>query len=142
MKKAIVIYHSKTGITKKMGEEISDFLKINNIQPEIFSINEFKNEKLKDADYVLIGCWTSGLMLFLQHPEKIWVNFARQLPDLSGKKTGLFTTYKLATGSMFRIMKKHLKTDPGDNPIEFKSRNGHLTEIIKTDLLKFIGDSK
>lgn len=135
MKKAIIIYHSKTGITKKFGEEISGFLKENSIQPEIFSINEFKNEKLNNAEYVFIGCWTSGLMLFLQHPEKVWVKFAQQLPDLTGKKTGLFTTYKLATGSVFDKMKKQVK---GEILIELKSRNGLLSGANKILLSEFI----
>ena len=135
MKKAIIIYHSKTGITKKMGEEIYSFLKENNIHAEIYSIQEFKPDMLDDSDLVLLGCWTSGLMLFLQHPEKVWVNFASGLPDLNGKKVGLFTTYKLATGSMFGKMKKHIK---GNILAELKSKNGKLTDINKSVLLDLI----
>jgi hypothetical protein len=77
-------------------------------------------------------------MLFLQHPDKIWIEFAKQLPELNGKKIGLFTTYKLATGSMFLKMKKHIKCNQDNIIVEMKSRRGHLTEPVLTGLKKLI----
>jgi len=43
----------------------------------------------------------------------------------------LFTTYKLATGSMFSKMRKHLKCGANDIVLELKSRNGNLSKENK-----------
>lgn len=138
MKKALIIYNSKTGTTKKFGEEIGNYFTSKNIDSHIISINEFNKSDVKNVDYVLLGCWTSGLMLFLQHPQKEWIEFVKRLPDLSGKKIGLFTTYKIRTGSMFGKMKKYLAGIVNKVSVEIKSRNGLLTDSVENNLLQFI----
>jgi flavodoxin len=138
MEKALVIYHSKTGITRTFGKEISGFLIRNNIETTFISINDFRESDMQGVDYLFLGCWTSGLMILLQHPEKAWVDFSKRLPDLSGKKIGLFTTYKLATGSMFSGMKKRLRCSQSNVILELKSRDGHLTEFHTTKLRSFL----
>jgi flavodoxin len=138
MKKALVIYHSKTGITRTFGKEISDYLGRNYVESTFISINDYRESDIQDVDYLFLGCWTSGLMVLLQHPEKAWVEFSNRLPDLNGKKIGLFTTYKLATGSMFKGMRKRLRCNRGDVVLELKSRDGHLTEPQCTQLRSFI----
>jgi flavodoxin len=135
MKKALIVYNSKTGITKKFGHEIEGFCNQNGLKTEIVSIEEFKKETLAGIDYLFLGCWTSGLMILLQHPDQVWVKYADSLPELKGMKIVLFTTYKLATGSMFKKMKAHLKCDPKDIVLELKSRNEKLLEQ-NAELLK------
>lgn len=126
MKKGLIIYNSKTGITKKFGHEIESFCNQNGLKTEIVSIDEFKKEALTGIDYLFLGCWTSGLMILLQHPDQLWVKFADSLPELKGMKIVLFTTYKLATGSMFKKMTAHIKSNPANIVLELKSRNGKL----------------
>ncbi len=129
MKKALIIYHSKTGITKRYAEEIGKYCQEKGINTKVVSISDFNgNNPLPDNDLLFLGCWTSGLMIALQHPDKTWVNFARSLPEIKTSKVILFTTYKLATGSMFKNMKKHIPCDTGRISAELKSRNGYLTE--------------
>jgi flavodoxin len=137
MKKALIIYHSKTGTTKNLANEIGNFCNQNGIDPQVVSIEEFKKDALKDVDYLFLGCWTHGLMILFQHPDEHWVKFADSLPELKGKKIGLFTTYKIATGSMFNKMKKHINCETGDFKMELKSRDGKLHQS-NTDLLKNI----
>jgi flavodoxin len=128
MKKALIIYNSKTGITKKFGQEIENFCNQNGLKTEFVSIDEFRKEALTGIDYLFLGCWTSGLMILLQHPDQLWVKFADSLPEIKGMKIVLFTTYKLATGSMFKKMKAHIKCEPTDIVLELKSRNGKLLD--------------
>jgi flavodoxin len=135
MKKALIVYNSKTGITKIFGHEIESFCSQNGLKTEIISIDEFKKEALAGIDYLFLGCWTSGLMILLQHPDQLWVKFADSLPELKGMKIILFTTYKLATGSMFKKMRSHIKCDPKDIILELKSRTGKLLEV-NASLLK------
>ena len=104
MKTAVIFYHSKTGTTKKYAEEIGKYLKSKGLNTQITSIQAYSEDMLNNVDYVLFGCWTNGLMVILQHPEKIWVDFAAKLPSMPEVKVALFTTYKILTGSMFRNM--------------------------------------
>jgi flavodoxin len=138
MKNLMITYLSKTGITKKYAEEINDYVKGKGLKTDVVSIKELDAGRLKNADGILFGAWTSGLMIFLQHPDKPWVKFAKGLPDLKDKQVGLFTTYKLATGSMFKKMKKQLEDKITENRIELKSKNGSLSDQDKMLLDQFI----
>ena len=139
MKKALILYNSKTGTTKKLGEDIHEFLCENNIISDIKSIDEVTDFTFPGIDYFFLGCWTSGLFVVMQRPEKLWVEFAKKLPVIDSTRTALFTTYMLSTGSMFRNMKKHLKYEKKTNTFpEIKSRNGYLPEYYKDLIKKFI----
>jgi flavodoxin len=140
MKKAVIIYQSKTGITKKFGEQIRDYLVGKGIDAQEFSVKEYRDGLTDQADLVLLGCWTSGLMLLFQHPDKKWKEFSKRLTALDGKKTGLFTTYKIATGSMFRNMRKFLQAKDIHPSIELKSKNGSLSEENRAILDQFVKD--
>lgn len=134
MKKGIVIYCSKTGTTKKFGENISSYLSQKNAETNVVSIDDFNEEMLTDRDFVLFGCWTHGLMIFLQHPDKPWVEFIKTFPAIKNKKVGLFATYKVATGSMFKKMKKHLGDRVDTVEFELKSKRGELSEKYHANL--------
>lgn len=131
MKRALVIYHSQTGNTRGLGIDIHNLCKANGIESKVIATDEFTSASLENIDYLFLGCWTHGLMILLQHPEKAWVEFAAKLPELKQEKIVLFTTYKIATGSMFRKMRKHLKCNPANIALELKSRNGDLSEKNK-----------
>lgn len=134
MKKAIIIYNSKTGNTKHFAGEINKFLKTYDIESEAVSIFDYKPELIIESDIILLGCWTSGWMVMFQHPQKVWKEFANKLPDLSPKKVALFTTYKIATGGMFKNMKKHLRLNIQREIPIIKSRKGVLTDSDKSIL--------
>jgi flavodoxin len=138
MKNAVILYHSKTGTTRKYAQELSQALQSKGLTTTEFSIDQYKPETVLNADIVLLGCWTSGLFFFLQKPEKTWVEFAKELSILNSQKLAFFTTFKVRTGSMFRNMKKHIGSENAMLALELKSRNGKITsddEKILTDLL-------
>ena len=139
MKKALIIYNSRKGTTKKFGEEIGNFLHTKNISSKVIPIYDFDEKEVNEYDYVLFGCWTSGLFVIMQHPQKDWINFTKRLPSLINKKVGLFTTYKLATGSMFKKMRIPLEDKVGNINLELKSRNGLLSNSDTEELIKFVG---
>jgi flavodoxin len=107
--KICIIYNSHTGTTRALARNIGTFLQSEEHEVEVASIDSYDREFILQADLVLLGCWTSGLFFIAQHPDRSWKIFASRLPDLRGKKLVLFTTYKLAVGSMFRRMEAHLK---------------------------------
>ena len=138
MKHALVLYNSRTGTTERFAREIGDFLSREGVSVNVVSIFKFNPQDLARADIVLLGCWTSGLMIILQHPERTWVEFAKTLPDIRDKRIGLFTTYALAAGSMFKRMEQHVNMRSDGVELELKSRDGHLHDTHKRQLSTFL----
>ena len=79
MKNALVIYNSKNGTTKNYAQEINRYFNNHDVSASVTSIEEFDEKMLQNIDYLLLGCWTSGLFFFLQGPDKEWINFASRL---------------------------------------------------------------
>jgi flavodoxin len=138
MKEAVIYYNSHSGTTKLYAFEIKKYIENKGIDVKVFSIEAYSIEQIRNADYVLLGCWTSGLFFILQHPEKIWKQFAAKLPSNLPSKIALFTTYKILTGSMFKNMRKELKCIHDHAVVEFKSRNGMLSVNNKKVLDGFV----
>jgi len=136
--KASIIYNSHSGTTKGFAEAIGKYLAEKSVENSVGSIDNYDREYLQSADLVLIGCWTSGLMIIAQHPDRPWKHFAGKMPALSGKKVALFTTYKIATGSMFRKMEKILKGKIDKTDAVIKSKGRVLTEEHRAILDKLI----
>jgi flavodoxin len=138
MNRALVLYNSKTGTTERFAGELGEFLSSQGITAKVTSIFKFEQQDLDGIDFVFLGCWTSGLMVVFQRPERTWIEFARTLPDLGNKRIALFTTYALATGSMFDQMKKHIKYGRQHINVELKSRDGHLTAHHREQVQSFL----
>ena len=132
MTTAAVVYCSRTGITRRYAEEIGRHLTSRGLATSVASVGDADFDAVAAADVVLLGSWTSGLMVVLQHPDGPWVSFVRRLPPLRGT-VGLFTTYKLLTGSMFGRMRAELPGAPTVR-VALKSRNGQLSEADRRAL--------
>jgi flavodoxin len=139
MTTAVVVYRSATGTTRGLAEEIGAHLESRGIDVAVHSVGECDPATLAGADIVLLGCWTSGLLVVGQHPDAPWLSFVRDLPTLDKARVGLFTTYKLATGSMFRRMRGALGPKCNRIDLEIKSRNSHLPRDGRAVLDQFIG---
>jgi flavodoxin len=137
---AIVVYRSATGTTRQLAEEIGAYLVARGIDATVQSVGECDPVSLVAADYVLLGCWTSGLFVIAQHPDEPWMAFVREVPRLNRSRVGLFTTYKLATGSMFARMRSALGDRVERVALELKSRDGHLSGAHRAALDAFIAD--
>ncbi len=137
---AAIVYRSRTGTTRRFAEEIGAHLRTLGVETSVASVGEADRTAMAAADVVLLGCWTNGLMVVGQHPDQTWIDFARALPDLSGTKLGLFTTYRILTGSMFGRMRRELRGRVGAVDLELKSRDGSLSEEHRTALARFVGE--
>src|SRR5512140_795284 len=138
MKRAIIVYRSRTGTTRQLAEEIGRFLASRDIEPRVVSVGDCDVQALHDVDFLLLGCWTGGLMIVRQHPDRPWVDFVRDIPSTTIPRVALFTTYKLATGSMFSQMRGHLAGRLPTPRLELKSRSGALSESNRRALEAFI----
>jgi flavodoxin len=138
LKRAVIIYRSRTGTTRRLAEEIGAFLATRDIDAQVVSVGMCDLQSLSDADYLLLGCWTGGLMIVAQHPDQPWVDLVRAMPVVAGPRVGLFTTYKIATGSMFARMRGHLAGRTPAPGLELKSRTGRLSESNRQALERFL----
>ena len=139
MATAAVVYRSASGTTRQLAEEIGEHLRTKGIDATVRSVGEADPAALASADLVLLGCWTSGLFIVAQHPDEPWLAFVRDLPPLARSRVGLFTTYKLVTGSMFPKMRAALDTRAPHVDLELKSRGGHLSDAGRQALDRFAG---
>ena len=132
MARAMVVYRSHTGVTRRYGEEIAAFLETKGVSATVVSVGECDMTGLKSADYLFLGCWTAGLFVVMQHPDEPWLAFVRDMPKLpstaeGGPKVALFTTYKLRTGSQFPKMRAALAGKTSPPLLELQSRDGSLS---------------
>ena len=125
MRSAIVVYRSHSGVTRRYGEAIAAFLATRGLAAQVVSVGECDTSALAHADYVLLGCWTSGLFVVRQRPDEPWLAFVRDIPDLPANsgplpKVALFTTYKLRTGSQFPKMRAALAGKTASYAVEIQ----------------------
>jgi flavodoxin len=139
MSTAVVVYRSRTGVTRRLAEEIGAHLRTRGIEARTGSVADFEAADLATVDLLLLGCWTSGLLVVRQHPDEPWLAFARDLPSLPQSRVGLFTTYRIATGSMFSRMCAALTGKVDRVELELKSRDGRLDGAGRERLDRFIG---
>lgn len=132
--KTSIIYNSHSGTTKAYAEEIGNFLSGKGIECKIYAIDDYDKEYLRSSELVMLGCWTNGLMIFAQHPDRAWKKFVEEMPDIRNKTLALFTTYKIATGSMFRKMENILAGKSNRPKAILKSRSKELTDMNRSSL--------
>jgi len=140
MKRAIIIYQSKTGTTKNYAQEIRAYMQEKQIETYCFPVENYREGILQDADYLLMGCWTKGLMVILQKPDEIWCDFVKKISVPAQTKVAFFATYKIRTGSMFKNMVKHFNQAKNSSFPNLKSRNGNISEIDRLVLNEFINN--
>ncbi len=140
MAKAIVVYRSHSGVTRRYGEAIAAYLDSKGMAAQVVSVGECDMATLAGADYLLLGCWTSGLFVVRQHPDEPWLAFVRDMPALTGPRprVALFTTYKLRTGSQFPMMRAALAGKTAAPQLELKSRDGRLSSADEAALEQFL----
>ncbi|HAF31315.1 MAG TPA: hypothetical protein DCG75_19935 [Bacteroidales bacterium] len=138
MKRAIIFYQSKTGTTKNYAQELGAYFKAKQIDTLCLSVEEYQQDLIQNADYLLLGCWTKGLMLIFQKPDKIWGDYAKKISVPENTKVALFATFKIRTGTMFKNMAKHFNHNSNISLPNLKSRNGKLSEKDKVILDEFI----
>jgi flavodoxin len=140
LSKALIVYRSHSGVTRRYGEEIARFLESRGVDAGVVSVGECDMTSLAEADYLLLGCWTSGMFVVGQHPDQPWMAFVRDIPATTraGQRVGLFTTYRLVTGSQFPKMRAALAGKTGAPTLELKSRNARLSPADEQALERFI----
>ena len=91
-----MIYESLTGNTAKAGRAIAAGLTAEGIPTRAFPITAIDYQALADADLVIVGSWTDGLILVGQRPGRL--GRIKGMPALSGKRAVVYLTYAIDAG--------------------------------------------
>lgn len=94
--KAVVIYESLTGNTRKAAGLIAAELGRRGVPATVSPITSIDYQALEDAELVIVGSWTDGLLFFGQRPGR--AGRLRKLPFISGKRCVVFCTYAVDSG--------------------------------------------
>ena len=96
--KAVVLYESLTGNTRKAAGIIGAQLERRGHQATVASITDVPYQALAEADLVVVGTWTDGLVLFGQRPGRS--GRLKKLPYMTGKRCAVFVTYAIDAGNV------------------------------------------
>ncbi len=110
--KAIVIYESLTGNTRKAGEAIAAELTRSGVETVACSIREIDLPQLSAADLVVVGSWVDGLFLVGQKPAG--VRRLINLPVIDGKRAAVYCTYALHAGKTLETLSGIVERRGGD----------------------------
>lgn len=138
MPRAVIVHRSRSGTTRRYAEAIGEVLRSKGLETQVVSVADVDIASLPGVDLLLLGCWTNGLFVIRQHPDEPWNAFVRELPPLPGTTVGLFTTYRLATGSMFARMRERLPAGVPPPALELRSRDGGVSEADRTALQRLV----
>ncbi len=94
--KAVIIYESLTGNTENAAKLIAGGLRAAGHQTSVHSITRIDYQALADADLVVVGSWTDGLIFVGQRPGR--AGRLKQFPYLAGKRCVVFCTYAVDVG--------------------------------------------
>ncbi|MCU1485562.1 MAG: FAD-dependent pyridine nucleotide-disulfide oxidoreductase [Actinomycetia bacterium] len=94
--KALVIWESMTGTTRKAAGLIAAGLREGGIETRVSPATDVDLAALSAADLVVLGSWTDGLVFVGQKPgrqARLW-----HLPYLTGKQAFVYCTYAVDAG--------------------------------------------
>jgi flavodoxin len=94
---AVVIYESLTGNTAKAGQRIAAELTAAGVPTKAYNVTNISYQALADADLVIVGSWTDGLVFVGQKPGR--VGRIKTMPTLAGKRAVVYLTYAIDAGS-------------------------------------------
>ena len=94
--KAVVIYESLTGNTRKAGHLIAAELTQAGVETVACPIDEVALQQLSEAELVVVGSWVDGLFIVGQRPGRI--GRLMKLPVIDNKKAAVYCTYALHAG--------------------------------------------
>lgn len=96
MVKALVIWESLTGTTRKAAELIAAGLRAGGIDTTVSPATRVDHAALSAAQLVVVGSWTDGIVFVGQKPGR--ATRLRSLPYLTGKGAYVYCTYAVDPG--------------------------------------------
>ena len=101
--KAVIIYESLTGNTRKAAGYIAGFLEAGGVDTTVCPVTRIDMEALSEADLVVVGTWTDGMILVGQRPGR--AGRLKKMPTLAGKWCVVYCTYAIDAGKTLHKLK-------------------------------------
>lgn len=95
--RAVVIYESLTGNTRRAAEVIGDELVRSGIETAVCQITDIDYQALSSAELVVVGSWVDGLFVVGQRPGRAG-RMGSLLPAMAGKRAAVYCTFALNPG--------------------------------------------
>jgi len=127
--RAAVIYESLTGNTRRTARLISEELAGAGIECSVFPVTRVDYQALADADMVIVGSWTDGLVFIGQRPGR--ASRLRKLPVLAGKRCLVFCTYAINCGATLDKLTRIMEERGADVLGGMAIRRDHIPEGAK-----------
>jgi hypothetical protein len=109
---AIVIYESLTGNTRRAGLYIAAELTQAGVETVACPITEVNLQALSDADLVVVGSWTDGIIIAGQRPGR--AGRLMKMPVIDGKKAAVYCTFAVNPGKTLDKLAKIVERRGGD----------------------------
>ena len=109
---AIVIYESLTGNTRTAAGLIAAELTRSGVPTVASPITQIDHQALSEAELVVVGSWTDGLILFGQRPGRL--GRLVKMPVIDGKKAAVYCTYAVNPGTTLEQMAGIVSRRGGD----------------------------
>ena len=110
---AAIIYESMTGTTRQAARTMGDALWERQIRSTVMPVDGIDAGVVADADLVIVGSWTDGLLVVGQRPGKAG-KLRKLLPDLSGKRCVVFCTYAINSGKTLAKLQEIVEAHGGE----------------------------
>ncbi len=94
--RAVVISESLTGNTRRAASLIAVELAARGVAATACPITTIDFQALSEADLVIVGTWTDGVVLFGQRPGR--AHRLRSMPSIAGKRAIVYCTYAVDPG--------------------------------------------
>ena len=121
----LVVYESRTGNTKRAALLIGEGFEAAGHSVTVCPTMEVDLKVAADADLVVVGTWTDGLVLFGHRPGGAG-HLATGLPTLWDKPTYGFVTYAVRPGNVLAKLNKLLASKGADVKGALELHRKHL----------------
>jgi hypothetical protein len=128
--RAIVIYESLTGNTRKASAALAAGLTAQGVETVACPITQVDYQALQRADLVVVGGWVDGLFFVGQRPGR--AGRYKAMPAISGKRTVVFMTYAIDPGKALEKLSAAVSARGGDVVGGMAIRRDQLAEGVDT----------
>lgn len=109
--KALVAYESMGGRTRQAAERIADALRGGGAEVSLARLGDTGAAVIEEADFVFVGSWVRGFVLFGVGPAHRARRWIESLPPLDGKRFAVFCTYAFNPRDTLATMRRMLEAN-------------------------------
>jgi hypothetical protein len=131
--KALVIYESLTGNTRKAAGLVAGSLESAGWEATVSPVTAVDMRSLAGADLVIVGSWTDGFVFVGQRPGR--AGRLKALPVMYGKKCVVYCTYAIDPGQTLEKLSAIMRERGADVLGGYAIRRDRITN----DVREFVG---